>query len=214
MSFLDRGRHNGPIKNSLINSEQKHSAQMKCNELVIEQGWLKSAEIQQSSHCEPRATDAAVSLLVVHNISLPPGQFGGNHITDFFLGNLDPTLDPYFESIYNIRVSAHCLIQRNGHIVQYVSFNNKAWHAGVSTYQGREKCNDFSIGIELEGTDDIPYTKAQYQQLSRLSQALIGTYPELENNIVGHCDIAPGRKTDPGKAFDWQYFEALLVSND
>tara|TARA_R110000744_G_scaffold7595_3_gene26366 strand:- start:3686 stop:4267 length:582 start_codon:yes stop_codon:yes gene_type:complete len=178
--------------------------------LVLENGWLCDAEIQQSSHCEPRAIDEAVSLLVVHNISLPPGQFGGSHITDFFLGNLDPTIDPYFESIYRIRVSAHCLIQRTGHIVQYVSFNDKAWHAGVSSYQGREKCNDFSIGIELEGTDDIPYTKEQYQQLSALSQALIGTYPELKRNIVGHCDIAPGRKTDPGDAFDWQYFLGLL----
>lgn len=179
-------------------------------ELVIKNGWLCDAEIQKSSHCEPRAIEEAVSLLVVHNISLPPGQFGGSHITDFFLGNLDPNLDPYFESIYSIRVSAHCLIQRTGHIVQYVSFNDKAWHAGVSSYQGREKCNDFSIGIELEGTDDIPYTKAQYQQLSDLSQALIGTYPELKRNIVGHCDIAPGRKTDPGDAFDWQRFWGLL----
>jgi len=146
----------------------------------------------------------------VHNISLPPGQFGGTHITDFFLGKLDHSLDPYFESIYQLRVSAHCLIRRDGHIVQYVSFNDKAWHAGVSNYQGREKCNDFSIGIELEGTDDIPYTTEQYQQLSCLSRALIGSYPELKNHIVGHSDIAPGRKTDPGAAFDWQYFNALM----
>lgn len=182
--------------------------------LTIDNGWLSDAEIQVSSHCEPRDITDKVNLLVVHNISLPPEQFGGNHITDFFLGKLDPSLDPYFESIYNIRVSAHCLIQRDGNIVQYVSFNDKAWHAGVSTYQGREKCNDFSIGIELEGTDDIPYTKAQYQQLSRLSRCLIATYPEIENNIVGHCDIAPGRKTDPGAAFDWQNFKALLAENE
>jgi AmpD protein len=179
-------------------------------ELRIKAGWLNSAEIQRSSHFEPRAKNEAINLLVVHNISLPPGQFGGDHITNFFLGKLDPSIDPYFEGIYNIRVSAHCLIKRDGHIVQYVSFNDKAWHAGVSVYQGREKCNDFSIGIELEGTDDIPYTKAQYQQLSNLSQCLITTYRALKNNIVGHSDIAPGRKTDPGEAFDWQHFQTLL----
>jgi len=179
-------------------------------ELLIEHGWLSGVEVQKSSHCEPRAEDETVSLLVVHNISLPPGQFGGSYISDFFLGNLDPSIDPYFESIYDIRVSAHCLIQRNGHIVQYVSFNDKAWHAGISAYQGREQCNDFSIGIELEGTDDIPYTKEQYHQLSCLSRSLIGAYPELKNNIVGHCDIAPGRKTDPGAAFDWQCFRTIL----
>ncbi len=194
---------------SFSQSDRKNSAA-----LAIENGWLSGAEIQQSSHCQPREQKETVSLLVVHNISLPPGQFGGRHITDFFLGNLEPNIDPYFESIYQLRVSAHCLIQRNGHIVQYVSFNDKAWHAGVSIYQGREQCNDFSIGIELEGTDDIPYTKEQYQQLSRLSKALIGVYPELENNIVGHCDIAPGRKTDPGRSFDWPYFKGLLVEND
>jgi N-acetyl-anhydromuramoyl-L-alanine amidase len=193
---------------SLSQSDRKNSAA-----LAIENGWLSGVEIQQSSHCQPREHNETVSLLVVHNISLPPGQFGGTHITDFFLGNLEPSIDPYFESIYQLRVSAHCLIQRNGHIVQYVSFNDKAWHAGVSAYQGRERCNDFSIGIELEGTDDIPYTKEQYQQLSRLSKALIGVYPELEKNIVGHCDIAPGRKTDPGRSFDWRYFKGLLVEN-
>ncbi|MGB1263958.1 MAG: 1,6-anhydro-N-acetylmuramyl-L-alanine amidase AmpD [Cognaticolwellia sp.] len=176
------------------------------NKLTIVSGWLSDVEIQKSSHFEPRGESDTVSLLVVHNISLPPGQFGGGYITDFFLGKLDPTIDPYFTSIYKMRVSAHCLIQRNGDIVQYVSFNDKAWHAGVSSYQGREKCNDFSIGIELEGTDDIPYTEEQYQQLSRINLALIATYPALKNNVVGHCDIAPGRKTDPGAAFDWPRF--------
>ncbi len=187
------------------------SDQKKLSSLVINNGWLNDAEIQKSSHFEPRNHNEAISLLVVHNISLPPGQFGGGYVTDFFLGNLDPKIDPYFESIYNIRVSAHCLIQRDGHIIQYVSFNDKAWHAGVSVYQGREKCNDFSIGIELEGTDDIPYTVEQYQQLSRLSQSLIGAYPALENNIVGHCDIAPGRKSDPGASFDWPLYQEFLA---
>ncbi|WP_220461181.1 1,6-anhydro-N-acetylmuramyl-L-alanine amidase AmpD [Colwellia sp. MB3u-4] len=191
---------------SSLPNDRKNSA-----ELSIKKGWLSGVEIQPSSHFEPRAENEAVSLLVVHNISLPPGQFGADHITNFFLGNLDPSIDPYFESIYRLRVSAHCLIQRDGNIVQYVSFNDKAWHAGLSCYQGREKCNDFSIGIELEGTDDIPYTEVQYQQLSRVSQSLIGTYAGLENNIVGHCDIAPGRKTDPGAAFDWPSFRTLLI---
>jgi AmpD protein len=188
------------------------SGQKKLLPLVIENGWLRDVEIQKSSHFEPRDKKEIVSLLVVHNISLPPGKFGGDHITDFFLGNLDPKIDPYFETIYKIRVSAHCLVQRNGHIIQYVSFNDKAWHAGVSIYQGREKCNDFSIGIELEGTDDIPYTVEQYQQLSRLSQSLIGVYPALENNIVGHCDIAPGRKSDPGALFDWPLYREFLAT--
>lgn len=183
-------------------------------ERVIKNGWLTDAEIQASSHFEPRDENESISLLVVHNISLPPGQFGGNYITDFFLGNLDPTIDPYFETIYQIRVSAHCLIKRNGEVVQYVSFNNKAWHAGVSCYQNRDKCNDFSIGIELEGTDDIPYTEAQYQQLSQLSKSLIAHYPVIKDNIVGHSDIAPGRKTDPGAAFNWAYFESLLAENN
>jgi AmpD protein len=187
------------------------SDQKKLSPLVINNGWLNDAEIQKSSHLEPRSNNESISLLVVHNISLPPGQFGAGYVTDFFLGNLDPKIDPYFESIYNIRVSAHCLIQRDGHIIQYVSFNDKAWHAGVSTYQGREKCNDFSIGIELEGTDDIPYTVEQYQQLIRLSQSLIGVYPALENNIVGHCDIAPGRKSDPGASFDWALYREFLA---
>mgnify|MGYP003625940897 FL=1 len=182
-------------------------------EWAIENGWLTDVEIQPSSHFEPRDKNESISLLVVHNISLPPGQFGGNYISDFFLGHLKPTADPYFESIYKMRVSAHCLIKRNGDIVQYVSFNDKAWHAGVSRYQERDKCNDFSIGIELEGTDDIPYTKEQYQQLSQLSRALIAAYPALQNNIVGHCDIAPGRKTDPGISFDWQCYRALLAEN-
>ena len=190
----------------------QNDANSKVN-LEIKNGWLSHVEIRKSSHFEARDENEVVSLLVVHNISLPPGQFGGGYVSDFFLGNLDPTIDPYFETIYKIRVSAHCLIQRDGHIVQYVSFNDKAWHAGVSSYQGRERCNDFSIGIELEGTDDIPYTKEQYQQLSQLSCTLIAAYPALKGHIVGHCDIAPDRKTDPGTAFDWQHFRATLESN-
>ncbi|WP_281560687.1 1,6-anhydro-N-acetylmuramyl-L-alanine amidase AmpD [Thalassomonas sp. RHCl1] len=183
------------------------------NLFEINNGWLNFAEQQKSPHFTPREDVTDISLLVVHNISLPPGQFGGPYITDLFLGRLDGDADPYFQEIYQLRVSAHCLIRRDGSIVQYVSFNDKAWHAGVSSFEQREKCNDFSIGIELEGTDELPYTREQYQQLVCLVAKLQETYPLIShNNLVGHCDIAPGRKTDPGPAFDWDYFRNCLQS--
>lgn len=176
----------------------------------IVNGWLSEAKKIASPYCDARPEQEKVSLLVVHNISLPPGEFGGSYITDLFLGRLDGSAHPYFSSIYKLKVSAHCLIQRDGAIIQYVSFNDRAWHAGVSQFKDREKCNDFSIGIELEGTDAIPYTDAQYQQLSELTKVITNTYPDICENIVGHCDIAPGRKTDPGDIFDWRYFRSLL----
>ena len=180
---------------------------------ISQSGWLDVAHHQPSPHFTPRSPEDEISLFVVHNISLPPGKFGGPYITDLFLGQLDPSADSYFEGIYQLQVSAHCLIRRDGEIVQYVSFNDKAWHAGVSCFEGREKCNDFSIGVELEGTDTTPYTKMQYQQLVSLVNKLQESYPLIRhNNIVGHCDIAPGRKTDPGEAFDWQHFRSLLGS--
>ena len=181
--------------------------------LNIENGWLVEAEHISSPHYNKREPGQNIRLLVVHNISLPPGQFGGEHISNLFTGNLDPKADPSFESIYQLRVSAHCLIRRNGKIIQYVSFNDRAWHAGISEYNDVTNCNDFSIGIELEGTDIIPYTDEQYQQLSLLSQAIKLSYPEIKGNIVGHCDIAPIRKTDPGEAFDWPRFKILLKEN-
>jgi len=178
---------------------------------VISKGWLQGAEHQKSPHFSPREPNQEVSLLVVHNISLPPGQFGNNYITDLFLGKLSADAHPYFQDIHQLKVSAHCLIKRDGHMVQYVSFNDKAWHAGVSCFEGRDKCNDFSIGIELEGTDTQLYTSAQYQQLVAVTQKLQATYPLIRHNhIVGHNDIAPGRKTDPGEAFDWQHFMSKL----
>jgi AmpD protein len=149
----------------------------------------------------------------VHNISLPPKQFGCGYITDFFLGKLDSNAHPYFEEIAEIKVSAHCLITREGRIIQYVSFDNKAWHAGVSSYKGLDKCNDFSVGIELEGTDDIAYTAEQYQTLAQLTKSLQQNYPAIKNNITGHSDIAPQRKTDPGEAFNWQHFHDCLKSS-
>jgi len=160
----------------------------------IENGWLIDVERIISPHFNQRAGHEKIRLLVVHNISLPPGKFGGEHI-------------------YQLQVSAHCLIRRDGQIIQYVSFNDRAWHAGVSEYNGVTGCNDFSIGIELEGTDVIPYTDEQYQQLSKLSATIKRYYPEIADNIVGHCDIAPVRKTDPGEAFDWSLFNHLLHEN-
>lgn len=177
--------------------------------MPIQVGWLANSEKCPSPHFESRGS-SEVSLLVIHNISLPAKQFGGNYINDLFLGCLDPKAHPSFEEIYQLRVSAHCLIRRDGKIIQYVSFNDKAWHAGVSCYQGKEKCNDFSIGIELEGADDIPYTDKQYQQLSQLTVSLLETYPNINNNIVGHSDIAPERKTDPGESFDWHKYKELI----
>ena len=179
--------------------------------LTITQGWLLAVEQQKSNFFTPRSFDDQISLLVIHNISLPAGEFGGNHITELFLGKINAEAHPSFADIAQVQVSAHCLIRRDGSIIQYVSFEDKAWHAGVSTFNGINKCNDFSIGIELEGTDDIPYEEAQYQQLAALTVTLQKTYPLISNeNIVGHCDIAKGRKTDPGQAFNWPYFHQCL----
>jgi AmpD protein len=179
--------------------------------LTIKNGWLQQAEHQLSTFFSLRETQDNISLLVIHNISLPAGSFGGTHITDLFLGQLNADAHPSFDDIAQMKVSAHCLIRRNGSIIQYVSFNNKAWHAGISCFNNREKCNDYSIGIELEGTDNIPYEEAQYQQLSRLTASLQKHYPHITNeNIVGHCDIAPIRKTDPGKVFNWPHYRELL----
>jgi AmpD protein len=163
-----------------------------------------------SPHCDRRPDDEPPSLLVIHNISLPPGEFGGPYIDQLFTGTLDPAQHPYFAEIHQLRVSAHCLIRRDGEIVQYVPFDQRAWHAGVSLYQGRERCNDFSIGIELEGTDQLAYTEAQYRTLQAVTALLAEHYPPLAAHIAGHCDIAPGRKTDPGPAFDWDRYLASL----
>lgn len=173
-------------------------------------GWLEGVKRVPSPHHDCRPDDETPSLLVVHNISLPPGEFGGPWIDALFTGTLDPDAHPFFAEIYQLRVSAHCLIRRDGEIVQYVPFDKRAWHAGVSSYCGRERCNDFSIGIELEGTDTQPYTDVQYQQLVALTKALVELYPDIARHITGHSDIAPGRKTDPGPAFDWTRFRALV----
>ena len=178
--------------------------------LVIEQGWLIPCCHLHSPHCNPRPA-AEISLLVIHGISLPPDEFGGHWIDDLFLGRLDADAHPYFATIAGLQVSAHCLIRRDGELVQFVSFEERAWHAGVSEFAGRTACNDFSIGIELEGTDSSGYTKVQYQQLAALTRLLMVCYPQITpERIVGHSQIAPGRKTDPGSSFDWGYYRSLL----
>lgn len=181
---------------------------------VIKKGWLSKVEHLLSPHFEKRDANQSIELLVIHNISLPPGKFGGPHISNLFLGTLDKDADPFFEEIYQLRVSAHCLIRRDGCVIQYVSFDDKAWHAGISCFNGQEKCNDFSIGIELEGTDNIPYTDEQYQRLAQVTKLIKQYYPNINDNITGHSDIAPGRKTDPGESFEWDRYKNLLNNRE
>ncbi|MBE0439672.1 MAG: 1,6-anhydro-N-acetylmuramyl-L-alanine amidase AmpD [Gammaproteobacteria bacterium] len=166
-------------------------------------------------HCSPnqdqRPDSDDITGIVVHNISLPPGEFGGGWIDDLFLNQLDPTAHPYFQDIAQLKVSAHVLIRRNGEIIQYVPFHKRAWHAGVSCWQGRQRCNDFTIGIELEGCDDQRFEQQQYQQLANTIKALIQTYRGITlDRVTGHSDIAPDRKTDPGPFFDWDYLYCIL----
>lgn len=179
--------------------------------MQLQAGWISGVKRVPSPHFNERPDNETPSLLVIHNISLPPGEFGGPWIDALFTGNLDPEAHPFFAEIAHLRVSAHCLIRRDGEIIQYVPFHLRAWHAGVSTYQGREACNDFSIGIELEGTDSLAYTKAQYQALQQVTRLLIDHYPQIAQHITGHSDIAPDRKTDPGPAFDWATFREALA---
>ncbi len=188
---------------------------MNPDDWVMTSGWLKGARRVPSPNCNQRPGDMAPELIVLHNISLPPGEFGGGHIESLFTNTLDPDLHPYFASIAHLQVSAHFLLRRNGEIVQFVATDQRAWHAGESNWCERSNCNDFSIGIELEGTDTQPYTEAQYRRLQQLIRALRATYTSLEGgDIVGHSDIAPGRKTDPGASFDWHYLAELLDSED
>ena len=179
----------------------------------IDQGWLSVATVVASPNADLRPDEADISLLVIHNISLPPGQFGGGHVAELFTNTLDPTSHPYFTEIADLKVSAHLLIDRQGAVTQFVPFHRRAWHAGVSHFDGRSACNDYSIGIELEGTDTEPYADQQYACLGQVTQCLMAEYPALTaKRIRGHSDIAPSRKTDPGPAFDWQRFTGLLVN--
>ena len=172
--------------------------------MKIENHWLNEATKVASPNFDDRPLDTDISLIVVHCISLPPKKFGGTYIDQLFCNQLSPDEHPYFKQIYQTKVSAHLLIKRNGVLTQYVAFNQRAWHAGASEYKGREKCNDFSIGIELEGTETQEYTDEQYTQLNRAIKTLLQYYPGLSRHaIVGHCDIAQGRKADPGDSFNW-----------
>ena len=175
---------------------------------IDEQGWIVPADRVPSPNCDDRPPGTSVELLVIHAISLPPGQFGGDDIDRLFTNRLDPEAHPYFATISALRVSAHCLIRRDGTLHQYVPVGRRAWHAGVSNWGGRERCNDFSLGIELEGCDEQPFTDAQYRVLAELTRVLQQACPIAD--IRGHAEIAPGRKTDPGPLFDWARYRALL----
>ncbi|PCI18500.1 MAG: 1,6-anhydro-N-acetylmuramyl-L-alanine amidase AmpD [Piscirickettsiaceae bacterium] len=178
---------------------------------LIENGCIRDAKKLFSPNQNDRPNRDDIRLIIIHNISLPPEQFDNHCIDDFFLNKLDPDAHPYFRDICQLQVSAHLLIRRNGDITQFVPFHQRAWHAGTSSYKGEDNCNDFSIGIELEGTDDINYTGQQYAVLADCCNLLIDVYPKLSaKTIVGHCDVAPGRKTDPGDSFDWKRFKRLL----
>ncbi|MBX3709040.1 MAG: 1,6-anhydro-N-acetylmuramyl-L-alanine amidase AmpD [Gammaproteobacteria bacterium] len=173
---------------------------------------LTPVKYRPSPHHDERPQNTLIDMIVVHGISLPPGEFGSNAIEEFFCGKLDSNSHPAFASIATVKVSAHLLIRRTGEMIQFVPFTKRAWHAGESHFQGRTRCNDFSIGIELEGTDDTCYEQTQYQQLSSVIQLLIRAYPFItRDRIVGHADIAPGRKTDPGLTFDWQYLKGTFA---
>lgn len=176
-------------------------------------GLISEAQFRPSPHCDERPAGTAVDLLVIHGISLPPGKYGGPWIEKLFLGQLPADAHPSFRDIAHLRVAAHLLIRRDGSLLQFVPFHKRAWHAGVSNYQGREACNDFSVGIEIEGDDSTPYTPAQYSTLAAVTGALMRAYPGITSaKIVGHSDIAPGRKTDPGPAFDWARYRDILAS--
>jgi N-acetyl-anhydromuramoyl-L-alanine amidase len=179
---------------------------------VDREHWLEGVRRVPSPNCDERPHPDDVSLVVLHGISLPPGRFGGGLVDDFFTNCLDCTSDPALADLAGVRVSAHAFIDRRGAVTQYVPFARRAWHAGASSFRGRNRCNDFSIGIELEGVDDRPYDDEQYEALIALLLALMRAYPRLTlAGIVGHADVAPGRKTDPGSAFDWVRLMRALI---
>ena len=174
---------------------------------VWQDGWYRMARRVDSPNFGPRPAQVCIDLVVIHSISLPPGVYGGPEVEQLFTNRLDPSAHPYFEQLRGLEVSAHFFIRRTGEIVQFVSTHERAWHAGQSCHGGRENCNDFSIGIELEGTDHEPFTPAQYDALVTVTQTLFQRFPALSpQTIVGHSDIAPGRKTDPGPHFDWAHY--------
>ncbi len=174
-------------------------------------GLLTGVHYRSSPNKDGRIDAADITGIVIHNISLPPGEFGGGWIDDLFLNKLDPTAHPYFEHIADLRVSAHILIRRDGEVIQYVPFYQRAWHAGASQWDGRDCCNDFTIGIEMEGCDEQRFEQIQYQQLAQVILLLCDYYPFLSTErIKSHQEIAPGRKTDPGPYFDWELLKNLF----
>jgi AmpD protein len=178
----------------------------------LKTGLLRGVRQIASPNYDSRPDGVEADLIVVHGISLPPGEFGGSWIDRLFTNTLPPDVHPYFAEVCSMRVSSHLVVGRDGAVTQYVKFTERAWHAGKSVYLGREACNDFSIGIELEGTDTLPYEPAQYGALAKIVAALCAAYPRLSiDRIVGHSDIAPGRKTDPGPAFDWPLVRRLIA---
>ena len=178
----------------------------------IDQGWLRGVRRAPSPNQNERPAGTGIDLLVIHNISLPPAEFGGGFVERLFCNTLDCSEHPWFENLRGLEVSAHLLIARDGTATQFVPFDRRAWHAGASQFAGRANCNDFSIGIELEGTDFVPYTDAQYSSLVRTTRALMREYPAITiGRIVGHEHIAPGRKTDPGASFDWARYRSALA---
>jgi AmpD protein len=172
-------------------------------------GRVRAARQVPSPNFDARPRGMLVDLLVLHNISLPPRVYGGDAIVDLFLNRLDPDAHPYFGPLRGLRVSAHFLVRRDGELIQFVACGRRAWHAGVSSFQGRARCNDYSIGVELEGSDDDPFEGVQYDVLGRLVRTLRSRYPL--GDIAGHSDVAPGRKTDPGPYFDWQRLHAAVA---
>jgi AmpD protein len=176
-------------------------------------GLLEGAHYVPSPNQDERPPGTGIELLIVHGISLPPGEFGGPWVDALFTNRLDSRAHPYFRDLAGLRVSSHLLIRRDGEVRQYVPFQRRAWHAGASSFQGRSRCNDFSIGAELEGADELAYEPIQYRVLAAVCAALIAAYPALSTErIVGHSDVAPGRKNDPGPAFDWGQLHALLAA--
>ena len=193
---------------------KKRAAATRSRRVDLARGLICGARHVPSPNHDARPAGVAPSLIVIHGISLPPGRFGGPWVERLFTNSLPADRHPYFKSIAGLRVSSHLVIRRGGRVVQYVPFHRRAWHAGVSSYRGRARCNDYSIGIELEGTDRRSYTDAQYRVLARTMRALLAAYPTLSaERIAGHSDIAPGRKTDPGPAFDWARLRAALATS-
>ena len=169
----------------------------------VQAGVLIGGKQIPSPNFNARPADTAIQLIVIHNISLPPSQFGGGYIEQFFQNQLDWSVHPYFQTIQGMQVSTHLLILRSGEVLQFVNLNDRAWHAGRSSYLAQKECNDYSIGIELEGSDDLPFEDAQYETLVHVTACLQQAYPQIQQHLAGHSDIAPGRKTDPGAFFDW-----------